>query len=257
MKWEGPGEKDVPKYTGLTERSGLPWSPACPSDSQTSKASVLNSHVGEEKPDTGPEVWPGQRLNHSASWKGKLGAWEVCFEGFYHQLGKGSLGTLLIHLGPGSFTFHLYSERIKHSPSWRVKECLAPGFPLRILSICDCSRHLENLKSATKRGAESVPTFNAFSKGSVGRTRREGLDAVLSCLFLDFTFTNCEISQLLCVTSGGTGLNASVLSADAEVGILPLCLLTPVFPSAMHIRKVFICLWFRVTRLRKLSVSGI
>lgn len=66
MKWEGTGEKDVPKYTGLTERSGLPRSPVCPSDSQTSTASVLSSHVGEEKPEAGPEVWPGQRLNHSA-----------------------------------------------------------------------------------------------------------------------------------------------------------------------------------------------
>lgn len=125
--------------------------------------------------------------------KGEARSLGSLFRRVLSPIREGISRTLLIHLGPGSFTFNLYSERIKHSPSWRVKECLAPGFPLRILSICDCSRHLENLKSATKRGAESVPTFNAFSKGSVGRTRREGLDAILSCLFLDFTFTNCEM----------------------------------------------------------------
>lgn len=91
MKWEGTGEKDVPKYTGLTERSGLPPSPACPSDSQTSTASVLSSQVEKKSLKLGQKPGPVRDWTTHQAERGILEPGKSVSMGFYHQLGMGSL----------------------------------------------------------------------------------------------------------------------------------------------------------------------
>lgn len=164
--------------------------------------------MGEEKPEAGPEVWPGQRLNHSAGWKGKLGAWEVCFHGFLSPIREGISRALLIHLGPGSFTFNLYSERIKHSPSWRVRECLAPGFSPKnfiYMWLLKTLRELE--KSATKKSSRECPHFQHLfqSQRRVHQRRGFGCNTVLFVprFYIHKLCDVGQISQLLWVTSGG------------------------------------------------------
>lgn len=107
---------------------------------------------GRKMPEVGPEVWPGQRLNH---WNAKkrdsqsFGVWEVCYNGLPYQWGKGSPGqsSFILGLFPCSPPC---SQRIKNATSLLSTAWKAMVLFPRASSTCYCWRHWDSLKSVAK-----------------------------------------------------------------------------------------------------------